>query len=949
MADNLMIRKIDLHSNCDLSNYDVDVHDYEGFKNCNSLFLNKRLQTWYKRPAEDSRVIGNYRIYKNGNNFDLYNGATLKGSVSRYYYKLEEWNGSTTNVAQLKNPYPQGKEKVLCKLASNEVIQQASSSQRITSLSNGWYIVSNSSGLVDIYDNNDNLKVSRSNMGSNTVISGYYASGAQTFEVGRSYGLARLSLNAGDILVTSGNGLKAFIYNVNTQAFRYDALYIKNNEGDFSATSSDSETLCQLSASQSVYGISALVCVLGGVLYMQLVMPWGLMGDARTYHLIGRMTSGTVTQLLSTQYNGTSYNNTLSLTQTSSDSYGGKAFKLIFKCGSHSTEYTTTTSALRHYVEFHNYSIKLSAGFAINFVNNVAQNIADNYKKLINIEGNENSSGVLTDIINYGLDSSSRGFIIFKKNNKYYRISCALAEDWHEVVQIVRNDYLVFNTTTYLNAFYIPGERWFCSCDDWNNRLIWRVKNDTNFEGFVNSRLNQNWQTLTYPVSVSDQNASIISRYAVTGLNMTAYPSSATWDGSSVIYDSSGNPVYTGDWAQGHSLNGYYYPGAWTVNTAGMTPFYYSGSYTAPAGVQYTVFMADTSGGTLGALHKVGVATSSGFTAGTGAESFIDPQNYNYQLNCPLLDAQYYIFTTTGIVIIDGESYALLQNTNMGNFVLLYNSLGTVIVTAEDKQFVINGSVYTYRAQAQRIVDSNNKWVCETQLFHYIGFSSQYAYFYCDFDKGLYIFCGDNTMQRIAVIERYSIRYSAAEVDTLNLPSIGLILLNLNVAVGVIYGDQVAIIETGYINNWRLDNVLGAILINDTYYSLILENLQSGYTGEISRLPVKIETNFFGDSENESNVINECVYLTIDNLNGIDEGNVKLKVEVLQNNKVVKSEEKSVYLSGNDFTENMAQVKYQPKIQEGRGFKLYVESDFEVSEMKFATAPGALNQTTKRI
>lgn len=961
MSKNSQVRKIDLRANVDLANYRMDVHDYEGFCGCNSLFLNKRLQNWYTRSRGSSEVTGDLRIKTNGDMFELWRNNTKLGEVSRNYYKLESYEGDTTRQVAVKNPFPQGKEKVLCKLASNEVIQQASSSQRITSLSNGWYIVSNSMGQVKIYDSNDNLKVSRSDMGSNydTVIFGYYASSAQTFEVGRNYGYARLTLNAGDILVTYGNGLKAFIYNVNTQSFRYNALYIKNNEGDFSATSSDSETLCQLSASRSVYGISALVCVLGGVLYMQLVMPWGLMGGARTYHLIGKMTAGTVVQLLSTQYDGVSYANTLSLTQTSSDPYGGKAFKLILKCGNHTSEYTTTTSALRHYVEFHNYSKLIdigSHGFAINFINNVARDISHNYKKLVNIEGNEDGNGVLTDIIDYGYEEGQSYFIwiVFKKGNVYYKLSLAYADSWEEVVTKVGADYLVFNTITYNNAYYIPGNKWFCSCDDWNNRLIWRVKNDTNFEGLVNSRLNQNWQTKNHPVSVSDQSASIISRYAVAGLNMAAYPSSATWDGLSVVYDSSGTPVYTGDWAQGDSLYGYYYPSAWTVNTAGMTPFYYDSGYTASSGVAYDVFMADTSGGTLGALHKVGYANSTGFHSDPDSGTqFIDPSEGNYQFNCPLLDTTYLIFTTQTIAIIDNMSYILMNNVNMGNFVLLYREQDVATLTSDDRQFVINGSVYTYRAEAQRILDSNNRWVCDTHLFHYVGYSSRCAYFYCDFDKGLYAFSGDNTMNRLATVEKYNIRYSvggdSAMLDTLNFPSLDLVLINLFTAVGVIYGDQFAVIDTGNITNWSIDDRRGLILINGVYYSLILANIQAGYTGEIRRLPIKIDTEYYGEPSNEDNTITDTVYLMVDDLNGVHNGNVKIRADVLQNNKVVKAEEKIFNLKSSDFNENIAQIKYQPKIQEGRGMKLYIESDYEISEMKFAAAPGALNQTTKRI
>jgi hypothetical protein len=208
-------------------------------------------------------------------------------------------------------------------------------------------------------------------------------------------------------------------------------------------------------------------------------------------------------------------------------------------------------------------------------------------------------------------------------------------------------------------------------------------------------------------------------------------------------------------------------------------------------------------------------------------------------------------------------------------------------------------------------------------------------------------------MNRLATVEKYNIRYSvggdSAMLDTLNFPSLDLVLINLFTAVGVIYGDQFAVIDTGNITNWSIDDRRGLILINGVYYSLILANIQAGYTGEIGRLPIKIDTEYYGDPNNEDNTITDTVYLMIDNLNGVLNGNVKLRADVLQNNKVVKTEEKIFNLKSSDFNENIAQIKYQPKIQEGRGMKLYIESDYEISEMKFAAAPGALNQTTKRI
>lgn len=948
MSKNSQIRKINLKANCDLSNYQMDVHDYEGFCECNSLFLNKRLQSWYTRPKGGSELPGGLRVETTSEQFRFYRNSTFVGAISRYYTKLDSWDGNVMFPSYFTNPYPQGKEKVLLRKNHNSVIQYANDqSQRIFPLSNGWYIISDSNGNVTIYNDNDLPIVTRNDMGSDTVICGYYSAENQVFRVGRSYGYATLTLYAGDILVTSGNGGYAFIYNINSRQYRYDALYIRNEEGGFSATSSDKETLCYLYKTKSVYGISALVCVLDNNVYLQLVMPWGLTGDARTYRLIGLNGE----QLLSEQYSGVIYNNRLDLVKTSYDSYGGKSYRLQFICGTHTNDYEAMVSNLAFYAEFHNYSSRLgNGGFAVNFVNNVAENIAYNYHKLIYIEGTENAGALLTEIKQYTDDT-----VYFTKNGINQKITIAKADSWEEICTNIGNTYLIFSTITYNNALYIPSLTWFCSCDDWNNRLLWRVKDWTNFESLANSRINQNWQTKTYPVTVSAQYASDIQRVAVTGLNMAPYSSSNTWNGKDVIYDASGNPVYTGGWTTGHSLDGYYYPQSYSVNTSGMTSFWYDDvtPYTAPDGVNYDMFMADVAAGMLGSLHKKGYVNKTGFHSDPDATAFVDPAQTNYQDTPPLLGTTYLVFTGSMITIIDSVSYYLMTNSNMGQNVIIYQTADVAQLSASDKQFVINGSLYTYRAQSQRITDLNNRWVCDTKMFHYIGFSSHYAYFYCDFDKGLYAFNGDNTMTRLTTIERYNIKYTASgnasQLDTLNFPSIDLVLFNLYTAVGIIYGEQFAIIKTGNIESWSIDESRGLIAINGIYYSLILENIQAGYGGTVERLPIEIETEFYGDSQNEDNVINDTVYITVDNLNNAVSGAVEIQVLLLQNGKVLKTEPKKISLKTEDFEQNMALIKFQPEMQEAKGFRLKIKSDYEISELKIGTGQGAINQTINRI
>ena len=135
-------------------------------------------------------------------------------------------------------------------------------------------------------------------------------------------------------------------------------------------------------------------------------------------------------------------------------------------------------------------------------------------------------------------------------------------------------------------------------------------------------------------------------------------------------------------------------------------------------------------------------------------------------------------------------------------------------------------------------------------------------------------------------------------------------------------------------------------------YSLIKstleENNTQGFT--VSAIPIKFTTQLFGDPENETNMINDCLYLTVDNLQNMAKGMVKLKAVGLCNGKIVKGEEKTLSLKNEDFNElSQLLIKFQPKIQEAKGLKFYIESDFEIAEMKVGTSAGAMNQTSKRI
>ena len=136
------------------------------------------------------------------------------------------------------------------------------------------------------------------------------------------------------------------------------------------------------------------------------------------------------------------------------------------------------------------------------------------------------------------------------------------------------------------------------------------------------------------------------------------------------------------------------------------------------------------------------------------------------------------------------------------------------------------------------------------------------------------------------------------KVDTLNISSLDVLFVNLTTACLVLFDNQYIILDTGVINYWTIDEDLGVLNVNGILYSIVKDNLSENNVNnnEITALPIEITTQFYGDPDNEKNIINDCVYLTVDNLQNVSFGEVKIQAIGLQNQKIVKAEEKILNL-----------------------------------------------------
>ena len=980
MALNSMIRKIPLLGNCDLTNFHSDIHDYEGFETDNSLFLNKRKVNWWKRNVSGGEIGGGLRGVVNGNYFDVYKDNDFIGKISRQYYKLDSglsadaWRSET--LQKVQNPFPaDGNEVINIK---GKVLEGYNKKYTTIEKCGNYYFVAkfndNRDREITVYDSNMNLYDTITGFGlvSSEYVDFFYRENGYSFSYTFSdttweHPTLSFTLPAGFVYIyfyATNNPARTsgFIYDIaNKRLYKnYERQFLTCSWVDYSGTYSGASGSGETSISYGNQGIKYDFFVLNNNLYIALY-NYFTGYDTREEKLW--LNSGIVH---SRSYSDSGIkSNGFNLTRIDTgSSYLQRRLLKNNTQGQFQQEFQTP---YRQYVrEIYNYSKKFGP-WTVNFTNNEADNIAHNYKKLYEIEEDEDSDHYVNAI-----DGYNDTYIYFHYGSDYFRISIQTADNFADVVKSLNNVYYIFNTVSYLNAYYSSGNDWFCSCDDWNDRAQWYTDNDDIKNVQLTTRLNNNWQTKTDVVSVSDQIAPNLTIVAVRPdtTTMHAYDSSATWDGFETVYDSSGNVIDTSSWEYGHSLAGYYYALTYITLPNLITPFYVDEDYTCPVYLdqnlierkqEYTVFVptnAPFGSGDMD-LSKQGDLSVDGFDVDpdTGYIFAVPEDNSQYQRIPALLDTQYLVYLNSIVIIRKDGNYIGMWDARIANYVLIFlNESESEPIKKGDSVFVINGIQYTYFAESSRIVDYNGNFVCNADLLQYVGFSTKCAYFYCEFDRAIYVFEGDNSVRKLVPMERYKPSLSVYEdveaIDTLNIPSIDIVIVNLDTAVLILYGEQYVILETGTVNSWSIDEQRGTFIINGIMYSLNKSALAFGNieANEITPIPIAIETQLFGDPENETNMINDCLYLTVDNLQNVANGTVKIKAVGLCNGKIVKADEKEMKLKNEDFNElSQLLIKFQPKIQEAKGLKFYIESDFEIAEMKVGTSAGAMNQTTKRI
>lgn len=430
---------------------------------------------------------------------------------------------------------------------------------------------------------------------------------------------------------------------------------------------------------------------------------------------------------------------------------------------------------------------------------------------------------------------------------------------------ILKDRYLCFNTTSYNNTIDLSTGKLFPRSDDYNDRAN-IVTNDDGSVYYVGTGWNEQAET-THDVYF----ASIFSPQAQKGKTVSTVEA-----------------YITGDTAD-HNINIY------AAEIAGSSAIY-NKSWDLTSGTVFTDYSLS------GKSFPQGEVL---YNTATTAE-FIDAY-----LNYALVNEGGYSFLT------QIDQY---QNMIFGYNILTYIQLSNL--------FVIQGTIYGINNQYISSISienssiSGSSVVCNKQDMEFIGATPQAALFYSPMDKSIYMFTGDQNIQKA-----YDCNIINEIYSFYNNPATGFILLSTDAGILGIYNDQIFSLDSdfkGYI--YYTDS---AYVIGSTEYSLYKKD---GFI----KVPIVLETKFYG-AGNETKSVNDCVYLRIYNENDEANGRIKIWCETL-NEKTAKSDEKIFQITKDMFdneTKSMF-VRYQPKFQEATGFKVHIESDFSICSMSIS-------------
>ena len=292
-------------------------------------------------------------------------------------------------------------------------------------------------------------------------------------------------------------------------------------------------------------------------------------------------------------------------------------------------------------------------------------------------------------------------------------------------------------------------------------------------------------------------------------------------------------------------------------------------------------------------------------------------------------------FINQGIILDNNHSYLqVFANTTKPifaiNFVSQLEGVESAFIIQGQYFVIINGSIYRYDSATSAISAVIN--IGDMIL---LGYTPYQALFFSKTNRTVYTFVGDNTLSLLAQADEieqiYSSVYNPNTCSIYVLTSSGIYIFG---------SDQLLRLDiTGYTRGYPLG--LGAAFVSDTdtmFISYTRDNKPSWVQSDMKKIPIELETKFYGKGNNIKSV-NDCVYIRLyDEHKGA--GKVVLKCQTLNEGTWV-SEEKTFDINSEmwDKVHKTLFLRYQPKYQEGAGFSVSIKSPFCIASLDISETP----------
>lgn len=292
-------------------------------------------------------------------------------------------------------------------------------------------------------------------------------------------------------------------------------------------------------------------------------------------------------------------------------------------------------------------------------------------------------------------------------------------------------------------------------------------------------------------------------------------------------------------------------------------------------------------------------------------------------------------FINQGIIVDNNHSYLqVFANTTKPvfavNFVSQLEGVEAAFIIQGQYFVLISGSIYRYDPSTSAISAIVN--IGDMVL---LGYTPYQALFFSKTNRTIYTFIGDNTVsfltQADEIEQIYSSVYNPNTCSIYVLASSGIYIFG---------NDQLLRLDfRGYTRGYSLG--LGAAFVSDTdtmFISYTRDNKPSWVQSDMKRIPIELETKFYGEGNNIKSV-NDCVYIRLyDEYKGA--GKVTLKCQTLNEGTWV-SEEKTFDITSEmwDKVHKTLFLRYQPKYQESAGFSVSIKSPFCIASLDISETP----------